>query len=112
VFSYPDFLSDIQGVCDAPFKYGHGTHIMTNIVPISKIQTAQPRKSTWQVTQIPSDHTHVPQQFDFTCANCHNKTTVQLTNAVLKHMEMFCDKCGTGWKVSNPKVTGKSQKGV
>jgi transcription elongation factor Elf1 len=85
---------------------------MSNIIPIPKVKSAQSRKSNWQVEQIPATHTQAPQQFDFTCAQCQNKTHIQLTNAVLKHMEVFCDKCGTGWKVSNPKMSTKKQKGV
>jgi len=85
---------------------------MTNIIPIPKVKSATSGKSNWQVTQIPATHTQELQKFDFTCVQCQNKTHIELTNAVLKHMEVFCDKCGTGWKVSNPKVSHKKQKGA
>lgn len=45
------------------------------------------------------DNTH---KLDFTCVCCKNRTQFELTNAVFKQLELFCNKCGTGWKVTNP----------
>ena len=41
-------------------------------------------------------------KFDFTCVSCKNVTHFELGNAVFKQLELFCSKCGSGWKVTNP----------
>jgi hypothetical protein len=48
-------------------------------------------------------------KIDFTCVTCQNTTQIEMTNAVLKEVELFCSKCGTGWRLTNP-VFAKKQK--
>jgi hypothetical protein len=45
--------------------------------------------------------------FDFTCVSCQNHTSLQLNNAVFKNVEIFCSRCGAGWKITNPVFKSK-----
>ena len=46
-------------------------------------------------------------KFDFTCVNCNNQTQLQIDNAIFKNVELFCSKCGSGWKITNPMFAAK-----
>jgi len=52
--------------------------------------------------RLDPDHSSNNNKLDFTCVACQNTTHFELKNAVFKQLELFCSKCGTGWKVSNP----------
>lgn len=47
-------------------------------------------------------------KLDFTCVTCQNITSFQLYNAVFKNLEIFCSKCGSGWRVTNPIFSKKT----
>lgn len=50
-------------------------------------------------------------KFDFTCVGCQNVTHFEIENALFRHIELFCGKCGMGWKVSNPSVASVKASG-
>lgn len=75
---------------------------MGEIIPISGAKRNKFSSSSWQVERICTNVPTPAQTFDFTCVTCKNKTRLELTNAVLKNMDIYCDRCGTGWRVSNP----------
>jgi hypothetical protein len=60
--------------------------------------------SSSNLTAEPLENTATSQssKFDFTCVSCKNVTHFELGNAVFKQLELFCSKCGSGWKVTNP----------
>ena len=57
-----------------------------------------------------NNHSHsINSRLDFTCVVCQNQTHFEINNAVFKNLELFCTKCGSGWRVSNPVfATGKA----
>lgn len=84
---------------------------MGNIIPLPKAKRTKSTSPNWQVEKVqPVDVDH-PQSFDFTCVTCKNKSTLKLQNAVLKNMEIYCDKCGTGWRICNPVFSSKRHTG-
>lgn len=61
--------------------------------------------------QLHCSHPPRKSKFDFTCVSCQNITRFEIENALFKHMELFCGKCGMGWKVSNPSVSSAKSSG-
>jgi len=62
----------------------------------------KPARSSLIAERLDPLHSPNTSKLDFTCVTCHNTTHFELKNAVFKQLELFCSKCGTGWKVSNP----------
>jgi hypothetical protein len=85
---------------------------MGEIIPLPNQKRKRHQPQTWQVEKLtppPHDHAH---SFDFTCVTCKNKSTLKLHNAVLKNMEIYCESCGTGWKICNPVFAVKRDTGI
>ncbi len=74
---------------------------MGEIVELPNHKPLKSKKEKWLCEPLHAN-AHKSQELDFTCVTCQNKTTLQLNNATLKQMEIFCGKCGQGWKVTNP----------
>ena len=85
---------------------------MGDIIPIPKSKSRKSKSNTRQVERVTDCASQPAQTFDFTCVTCKNKTRLELKNAVLKNMDLYCDKCGTGWRVSNPVFSVKRDAGT
>lgn len=84
---------------------------MGEIIPLPNMKRKKSRSTVWQVERVSEPTPDQPHSFDFTCVTCKNKSTLKLHNAVLKNMEIYCDKCGTGWRVCNPVFAVKRDTG-
>jgi hypothetical protein len=85
---------------------------MGEIVNLPRPKRARSKPNAWQVERVQETVTPNAQTFDFTCATCKNKSSLALSNAVLKNMEIYCDRCGTGWRVTNPIFATKRDTGI
>jgi hypothetical protein len=47
-------------------------------------------------------------ELDFTCPTCYSKLRFKFEHVVFKNIQFFCSACGTGWKVSNPIFSNKT----
>ncbi len=85
---------------------------MGQIVQLPNNKRKKTKVQSWQVERVQDTSQDRPQSFDFTCVTCKNTSTLKLHNAVLKNMEIYCDKCGTGWRICNPVFSVKRDTGV
>jgi hypothetical protein len=85
---------------------------MGEIIPFPKSKPRKTKSNAWQVERVNTCASQPAQTFDFTCVTCKNKTRLELKNAVLKNMDLYCDKCGTGWRVTNPVFSVKRDAGT
>lgn len=84
---------------------------MGEIIPLPKTKRKKLGTTSWRVEPMVTTTPDLAHSFDFTCVTCKNKSTLKLHNAVLKNMEIYCDKCGTGWRVCNPVFSVKRDTG-
>lgn len=80
---------------------------MSNIIKFPRKRVTHMRNDH-TVERIDADVDSQGHKLDFTCVTCQNITSFQLHNAVFKNLEIFCGKCGSGWRVSNPIFTRKT----
>lgn len=86
---------------------------MTNIVKFPR-RTSKPRYSHTGCVAEPLDvKGHVNHaKLNFTCVHCHTQHHMQFDNMIFRTLDLFCGKCGNGWKISNPMfITNKRDMG-
>ena len=83
---------------------------MTNVVEFPG-KNKDRKRTTVNYVAEPVDLVGNPpnSKFDFTCVNCNNISSIQFDNTIFKTLELFCAKCGTGWRVTNPMFATRSR---
>lgn len=86
---------------------------MVNIVEFP-LSSQRPKRKRLRAVAQPVDlkaHVHNA-QVQFTCVHCGSEHHMQFDNMIFKTVDLFCGKCGHGWKITNPMfITRKGEVG-
>jgi hypothetical protein len=76
---------------------------VTNLVPFP-LKRSKPVQSGLNCVAEPMDvRGHASNsKLNFTCVHCGSQHKMQLDNVIFKSIDLFCGKCGNGWRISNP----------
>lgn len=83
---------------------------MGEIIKLPKIRLRKRKKlEDVLIEKLPDyeQHTSIG-DVNFTCVNCGTTSHFKFNHIVFKNCEFYCSSCGTGYKISNPLFTKKS----
>lgn len=80
-----------------------------NIIDLKGNIVKNAEKMEYIAEKISSAEVPARSAIDFTCPTCYNHTKFTFERMVLKSLQFFCSRCGTGWKVGNPMFVSKDK---